>query len=75
MKPSSAIKTDLFAIAYHRKKIDSLRDPLAEIDSCIDYAALADQVDLISPRRCEGESPAVPGVREVRPDVKMPRVI
>jgi IS5 family transposase len=32
MKPSSAIKTGLVADEHHRKKIDSLGDPLAEIE-------------------------------------------
>ena len=41
MTPRSAIKTDLFADAQHRKKIDALGDPLAEIESYIDFAALA----------------------------------
>ena len=41
MKPRSAIKTGLFAFDHHRKKIDSLGDPLAEIESYIDFAALA----------------------------------
>ena len=50
MKPRSAIKTDLFADEYHREKIDSLGDPLAEIESHIDFAALAAQVDRVAPR-------------------------
>ncbi|HBV21558.1 MAG TPA: IS5/IS1182 family transposase, partial [Nitrosomonas sp.] len=36
MKPHSAIKLDLFADEHHRKKIDSLGDPLVEIESHID---------------------------------------
>jgi hypothetical protein len=32
MKLRSAIKIDLFAFDHHRKKIDSVGDPLAEID-------------------------------------------
>ena len=50
MKPRSTIKTDLFAFDPHRKKIDSLGDPLAEIESYIDFAALAAE---------EGASPRV----------------
>jgi hypothetical protein len=50
MKPCSAIKTDLFADDHHRKKIDSLGDPLAEIESHIDFAALAAEVDRVAPR-------------------------
>ena len=44
MKPRSAIKTDLFAFDHHRKKIDTLGDPLAEIESHIDFGALAAEV-------------------------------
>ena len=50
MKPKSAIKTDLFAADAHRQKIDSLGDPLVEIESCIDFAALASEVDRVAPR-------------------------
>ena len=41
MKPHSAIETDLFAFDHRRKKIDALVDSLAEIESYIDFAALA----------------------------------
>lgn len=50
MKKRTAIKTDLFADDHHRKKIDSLGDPLAEIESYIDFAALAAEVDRVAPR-------------------------
>ncbi len=50
MKPRTAIKTDLFAIDAHRRKIDTLGDPLVEIESCIDFAALAAEVDRVAPR-------------------------
>ncbi len=50
MPPRSAIKTDLFADEHHRKKIDALGDPLAEIESCLDFAALSAEVDRISLR-------------------------
>jgi hypothetical protein len=33
MKPRSAIKTDLFGADAHRRKSDSLGDPLVEIES------------------------------------------
>ena len=36
MKKRTAIKTDLFADEHHRKQIDTLGDPLVEIESCID---------------------------------------
>lgn len=49
MKPRSAIKTDLFADEHHRKKIDSLDDPLAEIESHIDFAVLAAEFDRVAP--------------------------
>ena len=35
---------------HHRKKIDTLGDPLIEIGSHIDYAALAAEVKQIAPR-------------------------
>lgn len=50
MKPRSAIKTDLFADEYHRKKIDALGDALTEIEAHIDFAALAAEVDRMTPR-------------------------
>ncbi len=67
MKP--AIKTDLFADEHHRKKIDSLGDPLAEIESCLDFAALAVEVDRIAPRPVshqEGCRPPYPTETMVR---------
>ncbi len=68
MKPRSAIKTDLFADDHHRKKIDSLGDPLAEIESYIDFAALAAEVDRIAPRPVspEGGRPPYPTETMVR---------
>lgn len=45
MKPRSAIKADLFADEHHRKKIDSLGGSLADIESHIDFASLAAEVD------------------------------
>jgi hypothetical protein len=49
MKPRNAIKTDLFADEHHRQQIDALGDPLSEIDSHIDFAALAAEIDRIAP--------------------------
>lgn len=68
MKPRSAIKTDLFADAYHRKKIDTLGDPLAEIESHVDFAALAAEVDRIAPRPVspQGGRPPYPTETMVR---------
>jgi IS5 family transposase len=62
MKARSAIKTDLFSTDAHLRKIDSLGDPLVEIESCIDFAALAAEVDRISPRPVSphGERPPFP---------------
>lgn len=54
IKPRSAINTDLFADAHHRKKIDSLGDPLAEMQSHIYFAALATEVDRAAPGECAG---------------------
>lgn len=50
MKLRSAIKTDLFADEHHRRNIDSLGDPLTEIESHIDFSALAAEVDRVTPR-------------------------
>ena len=58
-----AIKTDLFADEHHRKKIDTLGDPLAEIESYIDFAALAAEVDRIAPRPVSPQGAA----RRIRP--------
>ena len=68
MKPRSAIKTDLFAFDHHRKKIDSLGDPLAEIESYIDFVALATEVDRIAPRpvSAQGGRPPYPTETMVR---------
>jgi hypothetical protein len=67
-EPRSAIKTDLFADDHHRKKIDSLGDPLAEIESYIDFAALAAEVDRIAPRPVspQGGRPPYPTETMVR---------
>jgi hypothetical protein len=63
MKPRNAIKTDLFADEHHRQKIDALRDPLSEIDSHIDFSALAAEIDRIAPRPVNPQG----GVRRTRP--------
>jgi len=62
MKPRSAIKTDLFADEHHRKKIDSLGDPLVEIESHLDFAALAAEIDRVGPRpvSAQGGRPPYP---------------
>ena len=68
MKPRSAIKTDLFADEPHRKKIDSLGDPLADIESHIDFVALAAEVDEVAPRpaSAQGGRPPYPTETMVR---------
>jgi len=62
MKSRSAIRTDLFADEHHRKTIDSLGDPLAEIKSYIDFAALAAEIDRVVPRpiSAQGGRPPYP---------------
>jgi len=50
MKPRTAIKTDLLADVHHRPKIVWLGDPLTDIESHIDFAALAAEVDRVAPR-------------------------
>ena len=68
MKPCSTIKINLFTADHHRKKIDSLGDPLAEIESYIDFAALAAEVDCIAPRpvSAQGGRPPYPTETMVR---------
>ncbi len=62
MKPHSAIKANLFADEHHRERIDSMGDPLAEIESHIDFSALAAEVDRVAPRResAQGGRPPYP---------------
>src|SRR5574337_1295435 len=68
MKPRSAVKTDLFADEHHRKKSDSLGDPLVDIESHIDFAALAAEVDRVAPRpvSAQGGRPPYPTETMVR---------
>ena len=70
MKPRSAIKTDLFADEHHRKKIDSLGDPLTEIESHIDFAAWAAEVDRAAPRPVSAQ-----GGRSPYPTETMVRIL
>lgn len=57
-----AIKTDLFADIHHRGKLDTLGDPLAGIEACIDFAALSAEVGRIAPRpvSAQGSCPPYP---------------
>ena len=68
MTKRSAIKTDLFADHYHKQSIDRLGDPLTEIETCIDFVALAAEVDRIAPRPVspQGGRPPFPTETMVR---------
>ena len=68
MKKRTAIKTGLFADEHHRKKIDTLGDPLVEIESYIDFPALAAEVDRVAPRPVspQGGRPPYPTETMVR---------
>ncbi len=50
MKKRAAIKTDLFAAATRKQKIDRLGDTLLAFESHINFAALAAEVDRVVPR-------------------------
>ncbi|WP_045958610.1 IS5/IS1182 family transposase [Xenorhabdus poinarii] len=50
MMPRSALKKDKRAAEYHRRKIDELGDPLLVLDQYVDFSALADTVDRVTPR-------------------------
>ncbi len=64
----SAVKPDRFAAEHHREKIDPQGDPLAEIESHIDFTALAAEVDRVAPRpsRPQGGRPPFPTEAMVR---------
>jgi len=64
----SAIKTDLFALAHHREKIDQLGDPLDDIETHIDFSALAAEIDVVAPRPAstQGGRPPYPTETMVR---------
>jgi len=64
----SAIKTDLFASSHHREKIDQLGDPLHDIETHIDFLALAAEVDIVAPRptSTQGGRPPYPTETMVR---------
>ena len=47
---NSAIKTNLFAADFRQHKLDQMGDPLLRIASCIDFPALAAEVDRVAPR-------------------------
>ena len=64
----SAIKTDMFASVHNREKIDQLGDPLHDIETHIDFSALAAEVDVVAPRpvSTQGGSPPYPTETMVR---------
>ena len=64
----SAIKIDLFAADLHQQKLDQLGDPLLRIASCIDFPALAAEVDSVAPRPVspQGGRPPYPTETMVR---------
>lgn len=68
MKKRSAIKNDLFAPQQREGQIDHLGDPLAGIDACIDFKALASSVDQCAVREenLKGGRPAYPTETMVR---------
>lgn len=68
MTKRSAIKTDLFADQHNKQTLDKLGDPLVEIESCINFAALAAHVDIVAPRpvRTQGGRPPFPTETMVR---------
>jgi IS5 family transposase len=68
MKKRSAIKNDLFASHQRESQIDHMGDPLAGIEACIDFKALAASVDQVAPRgECaKGGRPAYPTETMVR---------
>ncbi|MFN5746133.1 MAG: transposase, partial [Methylococcaceae bacterium] len=68
MKKLSAIKNDLFASHQRESQINHMGDPLAGIEACIDFKALAASVDQVAPRgECaKGGRPAYPTETMVR---------
>lgn len=68
MKQRSAIKHDLFAPQLREGQIDRLGDPLAGIEACIDFQALAGAVDEAASREVstKGGRPAYPTETLVR---------
>ncbi|PAV01687.1 IS5/IS1182 family transposase, partial [Arsenophonus sp. ENCA] len=50
MPVRNSCKNDLFANQYHQQTIDKLGDPLVKIETCIDFAHLAAEIDHVVPR-------------------------
>lgn len=68
MQQRSAIKRDENAHIHHRRRLEDLGDPLVEIENCIDFVALAAEVDKIVPRpvSLQGGRPPFPTQTLVR---------
>lgn len=68
MKKRSAIKHNLFVPQRQEGQIDHLGDPLAGIEACIDFTALATAVEQAVPREASatGGRPAYPPETMVR---------
>ena len=65
---NSAIKTNLFAADFRQHKLDQMGDPLLRIASCIDFPALAVEVDRAAHRPVspQGGRPPYPTETMVR---------
>jgi transposase, IS5 family len=50
MKPRNVLQNDVFAAEQHQLNMDQLGDPLVDIETHIDFAALAAEVDRVAPR-------------------------
>lgn len=70
MQNRSAIKIDLFARHQRAEQIDQLGDPLALIEACIDFKALAAEIDRVAPR-----APNLKGGRPPFPTETMVRIL
>ena len=68
MKPSSAIKSDLFTAESRAPKIERLGDPLVKVSQVVDLSTLASKVDRVAPRvvLARGGSPPFPTEAIVR---------
>ena len=70
MRKRSAIKNDLFAPHQRAEQIDHLGDPLSQIEACIDFKALAAEIDRVAPR-----PPSDKGGRPPFPTETMVRIL
>lgn len=67
----SAIAPILFANQLHQQTLDKLGDPLVELDACVDFAALAAEVDRVAPRPASSQG----GGRPPYPTEVMVRIL